>query len=250
MQKIESAIILAAGMGTRLRDVIDDRPKGLLKVGSRELIKESLDRLIRGGIRDIIIVTGYRSELYKTALSSEYPQVRFLRNDEFEISGSMHSLFQAKNSVKSGFLLLESDLLYEDRCITELVQSDKETEILISGETGSGDEVYVYGNADSKRVERINKNPVDYLSCQGELVGISKLSAAFFKILCHYYEENISSLKNSHYEECISDLSASHEVNFLKIPDIIWTEIDDSSHYRRAKELIYPRIYGKDLKSL
>ncbi len=245
MQKIETAVILAAGMGTRLKDVIDDRPKGLLKVGDREIIKESLDRIGKGGIKDVIMVTGYRNDQLEQALSDEYPHVRYLKNEEYASSGSMHSLFHVLDQVKTGFLLLESDLLYEDRCITELIESEEETEILISGRTGSGDEVYVYGDEDEKRVKGISKNQIDSLTRQGELVGISKLSQTFFRILCTYYENNLTSLKNAHYEECISDLSLSHQVYYLKIPDVVWTEIDDPDHYQRAKEIIYPRIYGK-----
>jgi choline kinase len=245
MQKIETAIILAAGMGVRLKGVIDDRPKGLLEIGNREIIKESLDRIAKGGIKDVIIVTGYAGDKYHAALADEYPHIRYLENSEYAKSGSMHSLFQAREEITGDFLMLESDLLYEDRCIPSLVKSSGANEILISGKTGSGDEVYVYGDAERKTIQKITKNRVDSLTSQGELTGISKLSLPFFKLLCDYYEENLDSLKNAHYEECISDLALSHDVHYLKIPDIVWTEIDDPSHYKRAVELIYPKIYGK-----
>jgi len=242
MHQAKTAVILAAGMGTRLREVLESDPKGLLEISGKRLIVESLKRLIKGGIREIILVTGYKGDNYKSALASEFPQIRFIPNLDYDSTGSMHSLFQVRNAVTSDFLLLESDLLYEDRAIPALLNSDRENEILISGKTESGDEVWVYGEND--RVQRINKEKSDHLTCQGELVGISKLSLAFMEQLAEYYQENAASLRNAHYEECISDLAASYPVHYLKIEDLIWTEIDNPHHLERALQKIYPKLYN------
>jgi 2-aminoethylphosphonate-pyruvate transaminase len=248
MQTLKTAVILAAGMGTRLRDIFKNKPKGLLEIGGKQLIMESLRRITVGGITDIIMVTGYSSDHYKQALSKEYPGIRYVPNREYDSTGSMHSLFQVRNLVTSDFLLLESDLLYEDRCISALMDSKNKTEILISGKTGSGDEVYVYG--ENNRVSRINKAKSETLTCQGELVGISKLDRSFFEQLCQYYETNLPKLKNAHYEECISDLSVTQKVHYLRILDLVWTEIDNPDHYKRALKEIYPRIYGEEPAAL
>ncbi len=248
MRKIDTAVILAAGMGVRLQGVVNDRPKGLLEIENRAIIKESLDRIADGGIDNVIMVTGYASERYQKELADEYPHIRYLQNPEYAQSGSMHSLFLAREGIKGNFLLFESDLIYEERCIPALVESSQETELLISGKTGSGDEVYVYGDAEKKTVSRINKKKLEGVEPKGELIGISKLSYSFFRILCDYYDKNLATLKNSHYEECISDLSSTHDVFYLKIPDIVWTEIDDPNHYKRAVEFIYPRIRAKSAK--
>ncbi len=242
MQDIKSAVILAAGMGTRLRKVIEDVPKGLLEVGGKKLIFESLKRLTANGIEDIIIVTGYASDKYELALKKEYPNVRFILNKDFDSTGSMHSLFQIRNQFSTGFLLLESDLLYEDRSIPALINSEYNNAILISGQTGSGDEVYVCG--ENELVQHINKEVTEQFSCQGELVGISKISLTFFEQLCGYYEQNLKSLRLAHYEECISDLSSTNPVYYLKVPDLVWTEIDNPDHFQRALDEIFPRIYG------
>lgn len=243
MSNVKTAVILAAGMGTRLRDILEDIPKGLLRVEGRELIKESLKRIKKGGIEKIIIVTGFNKEKYEAALQLEYPDIIYTQNLEFASTGSMHSLLMVKDLVDTDFLLLESDLLYEDRCITSLVESDFETAILASGKTGSGDEVYIYG--ENELIQKINKNKHPELPLIGELVGISKISLDFYKKLCHYYEQHLEQLRYAHYEECISDLSDEHRVYCLKIEDIVWTEIDDPSHYQRALKEIYPKIYGK-----
>ncbi len=243
MNQVNTAVILAAGMGTRLREVLENKPKGLLEIGEKTLILESLHRLTNEGISDIIIVTGYAGEKYRAALTSIHPGIRFVANKEFETTGSMHSLYLVRNLISKDFLLLESDLLYEDRSVPALLTCRYDTAILISGKTGSGDEVYVCGN--EGLVKRINKELTDQFPCQGELVGISKISTAFYKKLCGFYEENLEQQRLAHYEECISHLSSANEVHYLKIPDLVWTEIDNPDHFNRALNEIYPKIYGR-----
>lgn len=242
MSKVKSAVILAAGMGTRLQDVLEHTPKGLLEIGGKTLILESLRRLTNAGIHDIIIVTGHASDKYQTALADIYPGVRYVTNKEFEITGSMHSLYQARELVSKDFLLLESDLLYEDRSVPALLNCQHDTTILISGKTNSGDEVYVCGK--EGLVKRINKKLTDQFPCQGELVGISKISLEFYEKLCRYYGNNLESQRLAHYEECISELSSTSEVHYFKINDLVWTEIDNPEHLNRALNQIYPQIYG------
>jgi len=238
--KIRTAVILAAGMGSRLRDIIADKPKGLLVIDGKELIKRSLECLADHGITRIVMVLGYLRETYIEALKTEFPQIRYLFNADFNQTGSMHSLFLARDQIREPFLLLESDLLYEARCISSLLEDPGDEAVLISGKTGSGDEVYVHGGAGL--INYIAKTQHSDFISQGELVGISKISPALFRKMCEYYTSEVPFPSNFHYEDCISAVCSRIPVRYLKVEDIIWTEIDDPSHYRRALNLIYPRI--------
>ncbi len=242
-KEIKTAVILAAGIGSRLREVIDDRPKGLLVIDEKEIIKRSLDCLLDNGITNIIMVLGYLREKYIEALKTEYPQIKYVQNPDYTSTGSMHSLFLAREHLTEDFLLLESDLLYEERCISSLIEDNGDEAILISGTTHSGDEVYVQGEADL--IKRIAKVEDPDLISQGELVGISKISTALYQKMCDHHS-TIPFPSDYHYEDCLSDLSAQQSIRYLKVEDIIWTEIDDPSHYKRAVEQIYPRMCAKE----
>ncbi len=246
MQTVNTAVILAAGMGTRLADVIVDKPKGLLKIGNREIIKESLDRVLKGGIQNIVLVTGHQKEEYSQSLGETYPDIEYVYNPDYAVTGSMHSLFLARELIKTDFLLLESDLLYEDRCITTLIETHKQDAILLSGETNSGDEVYVYGESDL--IKLITKKKESSPPLQGELVGISRISLPLYQRMCDYYHLEIPFPSDFHYEDCLSSLSGKYDICYHKVEDIVWTEIDDPSHYERAVNYIYPKIYGESLK--
>ena len=127
--------------------------------------------------------------------------------------------------------------------------------VLASGETGSGDEVYIYGEKREEKtgtitsgsivkgeITAISKNHFPGFSVQGELVGISKISLKLLNRMCVQHEANPEFPCNRHYEECISDLCSKTGIPFLRVGDLVWTEIDDQSHYERAVKEILPRL--------
>ena len=255
--KISTAVILAAGMGIRLRDITGLLPKGLLEIGGQSLIYRSLKSLKNGGIDRAVIVTGFQESLYHERLQpqADIPELEFVHSKQFEETGSMHSLYVTKNYLQEDFLLLESDLLYESRALPSVINFEGPDVVLASGKTGSGDEVYIYGekreeqtgNITSGRIVRgkiaaISKKPFPGLSVKGELAGISKISLKLLNRMCEHHEENLEFPCNRHYEECISDLCSKTEIPFLRIGDLVWTEIDDQSHYERALREVLPRL--------
>ena len=150
---------------------------------------------------------------------------------------------------------MESDLLYESRALPSVINFEGPDVVLASGETGSGDEVYIYGEKCVKqpgtitsgsivrgKISAISKKPFPGLSVQGELVGISKISLKLLKRMCEYHEAHLELPCNRHYEECISDICSKTEIPFLRVGDLVWTEIDDQSHYERTLKEILPRL--------
>lgn len=77
------AIILAAGIASRLRPLTNDRPKCLLKIGNRSLLERTIDALLENNIREIVIVTGYLHEMLESFVQTRYPSlsIKFIRND-------------------------------------------------------------------------------------------------------------------------------------------------------------------------
>src|SRR5262245_54783732 len=167
-----AAVVLAAGMGMRLREVLPDRPKGLLHVGSVTPIQRSLATLYAHQVERVVLVAGYRAEAYRTFLRGRLPAVELVINPDYERAGSMRSLHIARDRLADDFLLLESDLLYEPRAITELLRQPHRDCILASGPTGQGDEVYAYGTAG--RLALLSKSRLPQPPLLGEFVEIGR----------------------------------------------------------------------------
>jgi choline kinase len=239
---LSTAVILAAGMGTRLRDELEHCPKGFLRLGEHSIIEESISTLTAAGVNDIVIVTGYLADDYER-LAASYPGlVRTVHNADFADSGSMYSLYCARDAVSGGFLLLESDLIYEPRALTVLLEYPADDAILVSGPTGAGDEVYV--RADDGALSAMSKDP-DKLGgdAAGELVGISKISAELFEIMCRIAADAITRSRHFDYEtDGLVQAGRERPIACPLVPDLVWSEIDDPAHLERARTEIYPEI--------
>jgi 2-aminoethylphosphonate-pyruvate transaminase len=242
MNSLEVAVILAAGMGERLKERGKTIPKGFISLGKRPIIEESIDKLLRAGIKQIIIVTGHHFEYYER-LKKSYPGIiETVHNSLYARSGSMYSLYCAKDRLMEDFLLLESDIVYEERALSKLLQFPKVNGVLLSGPTHSGDEVYVATSG--VRITGMSKDTREIGSnIAGELVGITKISQLLFKEMCADAEVLFKRTLQVDYEtDCLSTVSTKFPLYYCLVTDLIWSEIDTPSDFRCTQDIVYPKI--------
>ena len=233
---ITQAVILAAGMGVRLKELNRGVPKGFISLADDvPIIERSIEALLACDVSDIIIVTGFMDEYYEN-LRSKYPQIKTVRNEKFSETGTMYSLWCARKLINKDFILLESDLIFETRAIRELLESPVKNLLLITGKTEAGDEVYV--EADGDWVKQISKDKKVMGSIVGEFIGVSRLSYDFYLKLIRIAEESFESDLNASYDmDCFVTVADKTPLGFLKIEDLLWAEIDDALQLKRAKKI-------------
>jgi choline kinase len=237
---ITTAVILAAGRGTRLAGELSDRPKGFLALGERPIIEESIQRLAAAGISDVVIVTGHCARWYEE-LAARDARVRTVHNPRFAESGSMYSLYCASHAVTGPFLLLESDLVYEPRALTTLLEGEHDDAVLISGPTLAGDEVYV--ELAEGRLRAMSKQRAQLASVAGELVGISRISAALFALMQRLSRTAFEqSLRYDYETDCLVAAARERPIACPLVPDLVWGEIDDPSHLARVRGGVYREV--------
>lgn len=242
---VTDAIILAAGTGTRLRGVVDDRPKGLIEFGGVALVGRSIALLRAAGIDRVTIVAGYRADLYH-AFAGRLPHggARVLPNDAFETTGSMASLAIALDALRDrDVLILESDIVYEARALTALLAGADADATLLSGPTGAGDEVWV--SAPDGRLGAMSKTRGSLARVDGELVGITRLTAAGASAMRAAFDRFV--VREGHgrmdYETgAMAAIAATYPIAAPLIADLCWGEIDDERHYRRVAEQVWPAV--------
>lgn len=241
MKEIKLAVILAAGMGTRLRGVTGNLiPKGFLEVNKKSLVERSIEKLRSVGIEKIIIVTGNLNEFYDS-LAKENDDIFTYKNEEFATTGSMYSLAVLKGKINEDFLLLESDIIYEREALVEAIKYKEEDCVMLSGATNSGDEFYVETkNGNMVRASK-DKNELD--SIYGEWVGISKISVTTFNSMVEFCEK--SDMRQYHYEYAILATAKLKKIGYKKVENLVWAEIDDASHLERVNSLIIPKLIEK-----
>ena len=152
---VDTAIILAAGRGTRLQSFWPDLPKGFVEVAGERLIERSIRLLRENGVRRIVIVAGYKADAYYD-VAAGHPDIEIVLNSEFSTNESMASLAYALDVVKEDFLLLESDLFFEPRALEVLQTHALDDVLLTSSPTGASDEVWV--DAPKGQLQNLTKN--------------------------------------------------------------------------------------------
>lgn len=245
---MRTAVIVAAGLGSRLKDRTKQRPKGFLEVEGVALVERSIERLRRAGIERLVIGTGYLAEHYD-ALAERYRgtfEIETIRSDRFETTGSMYTLYNLRARVDEPFLLLESDLLYEQRALTMLIEDPRPDVILASGFTGSRDEVWLQIGQGSQLLN-LGKDRAQLGEVHGELVGINKLSRDGYRAVCDVMAAELERTPKLDYEGAMLRVArAGRAMAVLRVDDLAWCEIDDEGHLERALRDVLPRIRARD----
>tara|TARA_Y100000746_G_scaffold48877_1_gene37922 strand:- start:829 stop:1599 length:771 start_codon:yes stop_codon:yes gene_type:complete len=244
---VKEAVILAAGMGSRLGNQNDQKPKGFLQLGNQPIIEESIKKLIKSGIEKIWIVTGYQSHYFKELTERYDSTVCLVSNEEYDQSGTLHSLSMIAEKVCPPFLLLESDIIFEYRAIEKILNHRNEDCLLLSGFNDCGDEVFVETDREelvfmSKNMHELSRPPA------GELVGITKIGKELFLKMMQFYNSDEKNKLADYETDALVAVAGEISIPCLIIDDLIWSEIDDQSHLKRAKEEIYPKVIETDLK--
>jgi len=241
---VKIAVIVAAGLGSRLQNRIEDKPKGFLMISSKPIVEESVIKLIDAGIEKIIIGTGHLSEAYED-LAKKYPKIVCVRSDKFSTTGSMYTLYNARDYIDDDFLLLESDLIYDKKGLKILLDDHRESVILASEITDAGDAVFIEVD-ENKNLVNMSKNESEINSVYAELVGINKISLGAFKKMCVFAERIFEEDPKLDYEYALVGISKDEKIFVNKINNYLWCEIDDDSHLERATKIIYPKIEAKE----
>jgi len=120
---MKQAVILAAGEGQRLRPFTVNRPKAMLSIADKPILQYVIEALARNGVRNIVLVVGYRKEqVYDYLGSGERCGVNITYVTQTAQLGTAHALMQARDVVDNEFLVLSGDNLIEAPTIADFVQ--------------------------------------------------------------------------------------------------------------------------------
>jgi len=110
------AIILAAGVGSRIRPLTDNCPKSLLKIGDYTILEMMISHLQSSGINDVVIVLGYLQQQIKDYIAGNFPDVnvQFVINEHYETTNTGYSLMLTESFVKDcDFIKFDADVVFE-----------------------------------------------------------------------------------------------------------------------------------------
>lgn len=235
-KKVKQAVILAAG-----RKLDFDRPVGFLKLDDNTFISRTINILRDHGIEKIVIITGYKKEYFEEL--NKQSNIFLVTNDKYKWTGTMSSLSLAQKYITDDFILIEDDILIEESAITELINSQERDSVIITNESGSGDEAFV--ELRNHYVYKISKDIHQLNRIDGEMIGVCKISYQVYMKMLEDYKHNKNPYLN--YEYLLLDVARNYEIGYIKIDDLVWAEADNKDHYEKIIGNIYPRLKRKEM---
>jgi len=241
------AVILAAGMATRLRPLTNDTPKCLLQIGECCLLERTVDVLISNGINEIAVVTGYRSQQIVDFLNACYPSIsfEFIYNDRYETTNNIYSLWLTRKfSEGNNILLLDSDILFDPQIIPALINFRKKNALALNRHELGEEEIKVIIDNEGKVLE-ISKTCSPQIAI-GESVGIEKMSSNYTKALFAELEQMIEKehLDNVFYEQAFERIIKKDHYFYIKdTTNLFSIELDTVEDFKQAQILIPKELY-------
>jgi len=204
------AVVLAAGISSRLRPLTNDRPKCLLPVAGIPILRRSLAALRSLGVTDVVMVLGYLEDQIRTAVREWFPDlaVEFLVNPDYASTQNGASLLIARAAVEGQpFLLLDGDIVFDTEVVGSLLASPHPDCLALRPADDLGDEEVKVILDGAGRVRRIDV-PLPPAEAAGESIGVERFSAASSTLLFPALEARIAAHgpRYEYYEKTFDEL--------------------------------------------
>ncbi|CAH2029923.1 phosphocholine cytidylyltransferase family protein [Trichlorobacter ammonificans] len=236
------AIILNAGKGGRLGSLTDDRPKCLVEVGGRPILDFQLDALRLGGVRELVLVVGYRDAMIRDYLQ-RYPEftVTWIDNPDYADTNTAYSLWLARHEMTEDFLYLNGDVLFHPELIRRLLAAPAASPLAVERKRCGEEEVKVL--LAGTRITAIGKE-IPPAEAYGEFIGVARFAGAIgplFGATLAGVVERDRLLKN-YFETAVDRMLDKAPFTALDISDLPCIEIDFPEDLERAETVILPSL--------
>ena len=240
------AIILAAGLGRRLGEFTSNNTKCMVKVNGVPLIDRMLTQLTSYPLSRVVIVIGYEGAKLKEYIGDRYPSlnIQYVENSIYDKTNNIYSLWLAKEWMESDdTLLLESDVIFDDRVLDLIYNSQEPDVALVAKYQPWMDGTMVRIDDDRNIISFIPKKAFKYSDIDNyyKTVNVYKFSKEF---ACNSYipflEAYIRVLGNNEYYEQVLRVITLIDASGLKalpIGNLSWYEIDDVQDLRIAETI-------------
>ena len=187
------AIIIAAGLGSRLGKLTEDMPKCMLQVNDKCILQRQVDAYGANGIKDISVVRGYHSD------KINLPNLKYFENKDFRNNNILNSLFFAESEINGNVLISYSDIIFAPHVVERLLESTADISIVVDVDWKSS-----YAHRSEHPVEEAENVIFDANQCvqdigkiftgpgdvHGEFIGMMKLTPRGSEIFKRHFNRS------------------------------------------------------------
>lgn len=243
------AIILAAGMGKRLKQLTNNNTKCMVKVNGVTMIERMLSQLDKLNLSNITVVVGYKGKELQEYISSLNikTKINYVENEIYDKTNNIYSLYLARHCLlQEDTLLLESDLIFEDSVLEKIVNDPYPSLALVAKYESWMDGTVVTLDEENNITRFLDKKAFKFEDIQNyyKTVNIYKFSKEFST--SHYvpfleaYSKALGD--NEYYEQVLKVITLldKPEIKAAKLGNESWYEIDDVQDLDIAESIFAP----------
>ena len=242
------SLIVAAGLGSRLKKHTENLPKCMLDFNGKTLLQRQVQAYNECGIKDITVIRGYKKE------KINYKNLNYVTNDDYEKNNILNSIFYAEKIINGNIIISYSDILFDSNVVKRLVESDHDISVVVDIDWRG----YYVGRKDhplseaenvifdsNNQVLKIGKIGTQKEEVHGEFIGMIKLTNRGAEI----FKENFHRVKKLYWNKpfqraaifqkaYLTDMIQELVDIGIKVHCVIiergWKEIDTVEDYQKA----------------
>ncbi len=242
------ALIIAAGLGSRLKKHTENLPKCMLDFGGKTLLQRQLDAYKKNNIKDISLIRGYKKE------KINYKGLKYFENDDYKNNNILNSIFYAEKAINGNIIISYSDILFDSSVVKRTIESNHDISVVVDIDWRG----YYVGRKDhpiseaenvifnsNNEVEKIGKINTGNEEVHGEFIGMIKLSNRgteifkehFYRLKKIYWNKPFQRAKifqKAYLTDFIQELVDIGIKVHCVIIESGWKEIDTVEDYKKA----------------
>lgn len=236
------AVILAAGMGTRMGLMTEHQTKCMVEVNGTRLIDRMMDQISANGLKRVVVIVGYQAEGLKAYLTDRYGttlDIKYIDNDKYWCTNNIYSMILAQDELKSDdSLILESDLILDNGLMEKMVNDPAPNSAMVAKYEAWMDGTLVKINDENNITHFIRPTDLTYdeKSMYHKTVNIYKLSREFSELYYCPQLRNYCCLNgySDYYEQAFKPNSHA-SIKAVYTGESRWAEIDDCIDLHKAE---------------
>ena len=237
-EQVRTALLLAAGTGSRLAPLTDRMPKCLVPVNEISILERLVDDLRVHNFKRLVIVVGHQADSIRNFLGNRAGgmKITYITSPVYKTTNNIYSLWLARKEIDEPFLLIESDLVFDPKMLTGMLQPDR---IAVSKLQPWMNGTTVTINSHQK-ITAFQKDIQKSDDNHYKTVNIYSLSTLTWQLVCKRLDHYISNnMVNGYYETVFADMATEGCLSFTPVffNADRWYEIDTIADLRAAAQV-------------
>lgn len=235
---INKAVIVAAGLSSRLYPLTIKKPKVMLEINGKEILKRSIDILKMSGVEEIAIIVGYKKDMIIDSIGKD---VTYIFNPFYKHCNNMGSLWFARHFIRDdNFIYLHGDIIYHEDILRinlqHFLKNNNDIELVTDFNKTDKEAMKVKANSDNYLIESDKSIPLD--EANGEWIGVAFINSETQDIF-NYIEQILFEDDLNHYDTYAFTKMAKegYKIFCSSTHNLPWVEIDYVEDYEKAKEI-------------